>query len=68
MEGASFVNEISWLVFARKLAGKNAKEGIFSRFPGFRYRSIRCANGSAALPIGARLVGKNAHSDAKSFV
>ena len=27
-------------VFGRKLAGKNAKEGIFTRFPGFRYRSI----------------------------
>ena len=47
-------------------AGQN--HAIFTRFPGFRYRSIRCANGSAALPIGARMVGKNAHSDKKSFL
>lgn len=40
MEGASSVFHLHGQVFGRKLAGKNAKEGIFTRFPGFRYRSI----------------------------
>ena len=43
-DGASIVWGKSRQVFARKLAGKNAKEGIFSRFPGFR---IYCRTSSA---------------------
>ena len=35
MDGASFVSKRDWQVFFRKLVGKNAKEGIFPRFPGF---------------------------------
>jgi len=67
MDGASFVSKRDWQVFFRKLVGKNAKEGVFPRFAGFRYRSIAVVrpfdyaqgphhgNGYAALPIGARL-------------
>jgi len=51
-------------VFARKLAGKNAKEGVFTRFAGFRCASLPNGNGYAALPIGARLFGKKDFSSA----
>ena len=40
MEGALFVCVTIWLVFVRKLTGKIAKESNFTRFSGFRYRSI----------------------------
>ena len=36
MDGASFVSKRDWQVFFRRLVGKNAKEGVFPRFPGFR--------------------------------
>ncbi|HAM78901.1 MAG TPA: hypothetical protein DCP61_06965, partial [Treponema sp.] len=43
--------------------GKNATESIFTRFPGFRLTApLPDGNGYAALSIGARLIGKNAHS------
>ena len=47
--------------FRRKLTGKNCKETIFTRFPGFRGPlppPLPSGNGYAALPIGARLVGE----------
>jgi len=38
-DGASFVGSVSGKFSYGKLAGKNAKEGIFTRFPGLRCRS-----------------------------
>jgi hypothetical protein len=59
-DGASIVWGKSRQVFARKLAGKNAKEGIFfplSRVP--LSPPLPYGNAFRALPIGARFVGKN---------
>ena len=40
MEGASYLGIGTGEFYEGKLAGKNCMEAIFTRFPGFRLRSI----------------------------
>ena len=53
MEGASYLGIGTGEFYEGKLAGKNCMEAIFTRFPGFRLRSIAYGNGNglqATLP------------------
>ena len=61
MDGASFLCAKTRQVFERKLAGKNCKDAIFTRFPGSLETSLRepafasIANATRSAPFQSRL-------------
>ncbi len=60
MDGASFLCKVAGEFYEVKLAGKNCKEAIFTRFAGFRLSApLPYGNPLArALPIGRRFLIK----------